>query len=241
YGSNFTYTINPSVLLFDQLKLFATMASAYKAPSLYQLFSQYGNEKLRPETTDSYEAGFDWEILKNVLSFNTVFYKYNTSNVIYFLSIPNPPFGKYENGEFQHDKGFESELKLTMGELTTSVYAAYVTGTLTDASGVRTNNLQRRPAHTYGASVYYQILKSFSAGLVYKYTGNRSDENFNTFPFTMVTLKHYNLLDAHLQVDASTHVSLFADLKNLLDEKYYDWVGYNTARFNFMAGAKLQF
>src|SRR6185312_5742822 len=185
YGSNFTYTINPSVLLFDQLKLFATMASAYKAPSLYQLFSQYGNEKLRPETTDSYEAGFDWEILKNVLSFNTVFYKYNTSNVIYFLSIPNPPFGKYENGEFQHDKGFESELKLTMGELTTSVYAAYVTGTLTDASGVRTNNLQRRPAHTYGASVYYQILKSFSAGLVYKYTGNRSDENFNTFPFTM--------------------------------------------------------
>jgi vitamin B12 transporter len=242
YGSNFTYTINPSVLLFDRLKLFATMASAYKAPSLYQLFSQYGNPKLRPETTDSYEAGFDWEILKNVLSFNTVLYKYNTGNVIYFYSESVSPFlSFYKNGEFQHDKGFESELKLAVGELRALAYAAYVTGTLTDASGVQTNNLQRRPAHTYGATVYYQILKSFSAGLIYKYTGDRSDENFNTFPATMVALKPNNLIDAHLQVDASRHISLFADLKNLLDEKYTDWLGYNTARFNFMTGAKWKF
>ncbi|MDB5139272.1 MAG: btuB 2 [Mucilaginibacter sp.] len=238
YGSNFTYTINPSVLLFDQLKVFATMASAFKSPSLYQLFSQYGTPNLKPETTTSYEAGFDWELIKKTLAFNTVFYKYDTKDVIYFLPENNPPYGKYENGAFQKDKGFESELKLTVDKLTASAYAAYVTGVQTDQYGVKTYNLNRRPRNTYGANVYYQFEKNFSAGLIYRYTGDRSDENYSTG--TLVTLKHYNLVDAHLQYDVNKRISLFADLKNLLDVKYTDWLGYNTSRFNFMAGIKYQ-
>ena len=243
YGNNFTYTVNPSVFIFDQLKLFGTIASAYKAPTLYQLFSPYGNIGLKPETTTSYEAGFDWEIIKNTLSFNTALYKNNTRDVIYFLDLPNPPFGIYKNGQNQRDKGFESELKLTVNKLTASAYAAYVTGILTDENGVASDNLFRRPKHTYGVNVYYRFLKNFSAGINYKYTGDRTDEKFDpvTFASSVVTLKPYNLIDAHLQFDASTHVSLFADLKNLLDEKYIDWLGYNTARFNFMAGIKYQF
>jgi vitamin B12 transporter len=238
YGSNFTYTVNPSLLLFDQLKIFTTISSAFKSPSLYQLFSQYGSLNLKPETTTSYEAGFDWELIKKTLSFNTVFYKYNTKDVIYFLTLTNPPYGKYENGSFQKDKGFESELKLNLDKLTASAYVAYVTGIQTDASGVETTNLNRRPKNTYGLNVYYQFEKSFSAGLTYRYIGDRSDENFTTG--TLVTLKHYNLVDAHLQYEVNKHISLFADLKNLLDAKYTDWLGYNTSRFNFMAGIKYQ-
>jgi vitamin B12 transporter len=48
------------------------------------------------------------------------------------------------------------------------------------------------------------------------------------------------LLDAHLQYSVNKQISLFADLKNLLDEKYTEWLGYNTRRFNFMAGVKYQ-
>lgn len=106
YGTNFTYTINPSLYIANQLKLFGTVASAFKAPSLYQLFSQYGNVGLKPESTTSYEAGFDWQPVKNTLSFNTVFYKYDTRDVIYFKNLANPPYGVYENGALQKDKGF---------------------------------------------------------------------------------------------------------------------------------------
>ena len=241
YGSNFTYTINPSILLADRFKIFGTMASAYKSPSLYQLFSQYGNVGLKPETTTSYEGGFDWQIIKKTLSFNTVFYKYDTKDVIYFFTQPVSPFNSfYENGEFQKDKGFESELKFSEDKLTASAYVAYVTGALTDATGTETANLYRRPKNTFGATVYYQFIKDFSAGLNYKYTGDRTDENFNTFPTSIITLKHYNLLDAHLQYAVNDHINLFADLKNLLDVKYTDWLGYNTSRFNFMAGIRYQ-
>ena len=196
---------------------------------------------MKPETTTSYEAGFDWELIKNTLSFNTVFYKYDTRDVIYFFSESAPPYASfYKNGQFQKDKGFESELKYSSDGLTASAYAAYVTGMLTDENGVNTGNLYRRPKNTYGITAYYQFVKSFSAGLVYKYTGDRTDENFNTYPTTIVTLKHYNLVDAHLQYQAYTRVSLFADLKNLFDVKYTDWLGYNTRGFNFMAGIRYQ-
>lgn len=242
YGNNFTYTINPSVLLFDQLKIFATAASAYKSPSLYQLFSQYGNLLLKPETTTSYEAGFDWEIVRNTLSFNTTFFKYDTKSVIYFLGLANPPYGVYANGELQKDKGFESELKYKQDKFNASAYWAYVTGMLTDQNGVTTGNLFRRPKNTFGVSAYYDFTTHFTAGLNYKLTGDRPDEEFNntTFTSSVVTLKAYSLLDAHFQYTINNHISLFADLKNLLDEKYTDWVGYNTSRFNFMAGIRYQ-
>lgn len=242
YGGNFTYTINPSLYLADQFKVFGTIASAYKTPSLYQLFSQYGNADLKPETTTSYEAGFDWQLIKNVLSFNTVFYKYDTKDVIYFFSESAPPYSSfYKNGSFQKDKGFESELKLNLDKLTASAYAAYVTGKQTDINGLETLNLYRRPRNTYGVNVAYQFIDNFSAGLNYKYTGDRSDKKFNAdYSTTIVTLKHYNLVDAHLQYQADKHISIFADLKNLFDEKYTDWLGYNTRGFNFMAGIKYQ-
>ena len=240
YGNNFTYTINPSILLANQFKIFATIASAYKSPSLYQLFSPYGNTGLRPETTTSYETGFDWELIKNMLSFNTVFYQYDTKNVIYFLGESTAPYGVYENGESQKNKGLESELKFKFDKLTASAYMAYVTGTLTDANGVFTNYLIRVPKNTFGVSVNYQFVKSFSAGITYKYTGDRIDDNFSTYPTSTLTLKHYNLVNTHLQCILSKQISLFADVKNLLDTKYTEWLGYNTRGFNFMAGIKYQ-
>jgi len=241
YGSNFTYTVNPSIFVFDQLKIFATMASAYKSPTLYQLYSPYHNIGLKPETTDSYEAGFEWEVIKRILFFNTAFYKYKTTDVIYFKNLPAFPFGIYENGEHQNDQGYESELKLKLDKLTAATYLSYVTGTLTDENGFNTGNLYRRPKFTFGANVNYQFTSDFSAGLIYKYTGDRTDEKFNAdYSTSIITLKPYGLLDAHLQYTINKHFSLFADFKNILDQKYTDWIGYNTSRFNFMAGIRYQ-
>ncbi|NOW93787.1 TonB-dependent siderophore receptor [Mucilaginibacter sp. SG564] len=242
YGDNFTYTINPSLFLADQFKIFGSIASAYKSPSLYQLYSQYGNVKLKPETTTSYEAGFDWEIVKNALTFNTHFYKRNAKDVIYFFTQSVSPFASfYQNGQFQKDKGFESELNYHADKLTAAAYYTYVNGKLTDEKGVQTANLYRRPKSTLGINFNYQVIEDFSFGVNYKYTGNRTDQNFATYPSTVVTLKHYHLADLHLELKATKNLRVFGDLNNLLDQKYTDWLGYNTMGINFMLGAKYQF
>ena len=242
YGDNVTYTINPSVVFADQFKLFATVASAFKAPTLYQLSSLYGNGSLKPETTTSYEAGFDWQIISNILSFNSLFYKRDTKNVIYFKTLPNFPYGKYENGAFEHDKGFESTLTLKLNQVSASTYAAYVTGSQTDASGVRTDGLIRRPKNTYGFYVNCQATKELSIDLNYKYTGDRTDTKFDpvTYAPSPVTLKHYNLVDGHIQYQVTNKLQLFGDLKNIFNAKYTDWLGYNTRGINFTAGLKYQ-
>lgn len=238
YGSNFTYTINPSVIIARELKVFGTIASAFKAPSLYQLQSQYGNPNLKPETTTGYEAGFDWTIT-NALSFNTVFYKRKTTNVIYFYTSPAYK-SYYKNGSLEDDKGFESELKYKKDDLTASAYAAYVTGTQTDALGNDTHNLLRRPRNTYGVNISYQVIKDLSVGLNYKYTGERSDTHYlNVPPYSRVEgLKAYNLFDLHVQANATKKLSVFVDLNNLFDVKYVDWIGYNTRGFNAYGGLK---
>ncbi|MEO3407217.1 TonB-dependent receptor [Mucilaginibacter sp. CAU 1740] len=240
YGDKFTYTVNPSVFLADQFKIFGTIASAFKSPSLYQLYSEYGNQKLNPEITTSYEAGFDWEIVKNALSFNTVFFKRNTKDVIYFKNINDFPYGIYENGQLQKDKGFESELKYHANGISASAYYAYVTGKLTNEIGSQSDNLFRRPKNTFGANFSYQLLTGLQFGVNYKYTGNRTDVDFSSAS-GQALLKHYNLVDLHLEYNATKNLNIFGDLNNVFDTKYVDWLGYNTRGINFVLGARYQF
>ncbi|MBS1526403.1 MAG: TonB-dependent receptor [Bacteroidetes bacterium] len=243
YGNNLTYTVNPSLFIADQLKLFGTIATAFKAPSIYQLSSQYGNADLKPETTTSYETGFDWEIIPDMLDFNTAFFKRDTKDAIYFYTEPIAPYRSfYKNGDSEHDKGFESELTFKAGSVNGLAYATYVTGSQIDASGTTINGLIRRPKNTYGVNFNYQVMTNLVFGLNYKYTGSTNDNLFNytTFTSSVVTLKQYNVFDAHLQWQACKKLMLFGDLKNIFDEKYSDWAGYAARGRNFMLGLKYQ-
>ncbi|RYF88434.1 MAG: TonB-dependent receptor, partial [Chitinophagaceae bacterium] len=57
YGNNQTYTFNPSYALGKGARIFGSIATAFKAPSLYQLYSSSGSRDLQPETSVNYEAG----------------------------------------------------------------------------------------------------------------------------------------------------------------------------------------
>ncbi|HVS91761.1 MAG TPA: TonB-dependent receptor [Mucilaginibacter sp.] len=236
YGNNFTYTINPSLFIADQLKVFGTIATAFKAPSLYQLSSQYGNPLLKPETTTSYEAGFDWEIIGNMLSLNTDFYKRDTKYIVFFFH------NKYENGSVENAKGLESELTFKLSEISVLVNCAYITGREFVTVDGHPSPLIRQPKNTFGANINYQMLKNFSFGVIYKYTGSTNDNLFNytTFSSSLVTLKQHNVFDAHLQWQCGKKLMIFSDLKNIFDEKYSDWAGYAARGRNFMLGLKYQ-
>ena len=52
-------------------------------------------------------------------------------------------------------------------------------------------------------------------------------------------LGSFNVLDVYAQYKVSTRLSLFTDVKNLLDENYVEFAGYQTKGINFNAGFKL--
>src|SRR5690625_7697626 len=69
YGRNITYNISPGYQLTENFKLFASAGTGFKAPTLEQLFGQFGaNPDLDPETSLNYQAGVDYRSSDNSFS-----------------------------------------------------------------------------------------------------------------------------------------------------------------------------
>ncbi|MGB4398967.1 MAG: TonB-dependent receptor [Daejeonella sp.] len=241
YGTNFTYTINPSYLISNRYKLFVNLSSAYRVPSLYQLFSQYGNLTLEPETSVSYEAGFDFN-LTDKLNLAFSYFKRDIDNVIDFGQVRPGVFG-YINQNNQKDNGFELELAFKpVSRIDLTAFYAHVNGEVTTPTS-ETFNLFRRPKDSFGLNAGFNVNRDFSFNLIYKYTGDRKDRYFDSSTFKTVNtdMDSYNMVDLYAQYKASSRLSLFTDIKNLLDEDYIDFSGYTTKGLNFNAGFRLDF
>ncbi|MBK7629344.1 MAG: TonB-dependent receptor [Ignavibacteriales bacterium] len=61
FGSQFTYRIAPSYMLWETgTKFKATIGTGFKAPSLYYLYDPaYGNENLNPEESFGWDFGIE--------------------------------------------------------------------------------------------------------------------------------------------------------------------------------------
>ncbi|MES3019107.1 MAG: TonB-dependent receptor [Bacteroidota bacterium] len=241
YGSNFTYTINPSYLIAERYKLFVNVSSAYRVPSLYQLFSQYGNLNLEPETSVSYEAGVDFNFTSN-LNFAFSYFKRDIDNVIDFGQVSPGKFG-YINQNNQKDNGFEVELGYEPSSVVSlNAFYAHVNGEVTTPAS-QTFNLFRRPKDSFGLNAGFDVTERLNFGLIYKYTGDRKDRYFDSSTFKTVdaNMASYNMVDLYAQYKPAARLTLFTDVKNLLDENYIDFSGYSTKGLNFNAGFKLDF
>ncbi len=240
YGNNFTYTINPSYVFAERYKVFVNVSSAFRAPSLYQLLSEYGNQSLKPETSITYETGFDFDILDN-LNLNFACFKRDITDVIDFGKVSPGKYG-YINQNKQKDRGFEVELGLKpISRINIKTFYAYVDGEIT--TPVNTSfNLFRRPKNSFGANAGVELNKAISFNFIYKFTDNRKDRYYDSTVSKTVeaNLASYNMLDVYFQYKPLGNLTLFTDVKNVLDEKYVEFAGYNTRGLNFNAGLKLE-
>lgn len=240
YGSNFTYTLNPSYLIKDRYKLFVNLSSAYRVPSLYQLFSEYGNIDLKPETATSYEAGFDLNFSENI-NLSLAYFKRNVENVIDFGQVVPGKYA-YINQNQQKDKGFEVELGFKpVSYIDLKAFYAFVDGEVSTPTNTAFN-LFRRPKNSYGLNAGFEVSKALSLNLIYKHTGERRDRYFDnsTFKTLEAELGSFNMLDAYLQYKPADRLTLFTDIKNILDENYTEFSGYQTKGLNFNAGFRLE-
>lgn len=239
YGTNFTYTINPSYIIANSYKLFVNFSSAYRVPSLYQLFSEYGNLGLKPETSTSFEAGFEWDLSKS-FNFSFSYFDRDIKNVIDFGQIVPNKFG-YINQNKQLDQGFEIEMGYKISSrLNLNAFYAYVDGNI-ETPLKKEFNLFRRPKNSYGFNLSLDLSSKTAFNLIYKRTGNRLDRYFDGSSFKTVeaNLAAFNMIDAYFQYKMKSNLTLFADVKNVLNEDYVEFSGYQTKGINFNSGFKL--
>lgn len=248
YGSHFVFNINPSYLVNKQVKLFANLSSAYRTPSLYQLFSEYGNKELDPESALTSEAGVQYFSTNKRFTARAVAFSRKVSDVIFFFYNPVTFRSQYINQDKQKDHGFELEGSYKITRTTTlKAFYTYTTGNITTREAGKDttyNNLLRRPKSSIGINLASQVSKSFLISTNLMSAGKRNDAYFDntTFATVYTTLKSYVLWDIYAEYGfIKNKLKVFTDLRNITDSKYTEISGFNTLGFNGYGGILFSF
>jgi len=241
YGNVFTYSINPSYLINNEVKIFANLSSGFSAPTLYQLYSAYRNPfgELKPERTNSsLETGIQYS-LSHFNARALYFRRSGKDNIIYYGANPNYPNGYYRNLDKQNDQGGEFEASLKAGPWTFSGNYTYTTGKVTTAVGGKDTsfyNLYRRPKNAVNLSAGMQVTRQLFLSAALRTVGKRIESIYASAPANAAS---YYTLDAYAEYKISPQLKAFADCKNLTNQQYFEVRGFNSKKFNFMAGISM--
>jgi vitamin B12 transporter len=233
YGNQLVYNFNPS---FDfksfPLKVLASYSTAFVTPSLYQLYSQYGNESLTPEENTTIEAGFETNLLSKKIRFSVVGFHREQTNYIGFSSAY-----KYINVEGTNKaKGVETELTIALNEK--MKWISNYTFTEVDEA------LDRLiPKHKVNSSFDYKITTRTTFNINYQYVDGRNDAFFDgsTYTTQKIVLGSYQLINASLNYELiKNRLNIFGAATNMLNEEFVENVGYNTLGSNFKLGLNIK-
>lgn len=248
FGSNTVFNINPSYFINKKVKLFANISSAYRTPSLYQLFSEYGNTNLKPEAGITTEAGLQYFSADNKFTSRAVAFNRKVKDVIFFYFNTSTFQSQYINQDKQKDNGFELETSYKTNKGTTiKAFYTYITGEITtqkNGKDTTYNNLLRRPKSSIGINIGSQLCKSLYVSSNLMSIGKREDAYFdnNTFSTVEVTLTSYVLWDVYAEYGLlKNKLKVFTDLRNIAGSKYTEISGFNTLGFNGNGGIRFTF
>ena len=241
YGNNFVYDTNLAFGIVKNetinLKLISSYSTAFIAPSLYQLYSDYGATNLAPETNRTFEFGFDSKLGKQ-WALSAVYYNRLEENKVIFLNLPTPPYGMYANALETIDvSGIEADVTFTISEeLITTVGYAFVD---------KTSDIDYIPKNKLTASFVVNPIKNLAISTMFKNVGKRSlFDAFGSFGEAGkdVILPSYSLLDMNVNYKVlEGKVLFFGSITNLLNEEYEETIGFNTRGRNFKMGIRIQF
>jgi vitamin B12 transporter len=245
YGYNSSYSIAPAYYITNNIKVFTSYSTGFKAPTLLQLYGPFGaNEKLKPQHSVSTEIGFQSDLFERKVSTQFTYYWRTIEDIINY-SYSNG----YFNQDMQKDQGLEiNETVKISNKINFQATYNYVTGKVTtkDENGQDKSfyNLIKRPKNHFSFLFQFNLTNNLFASLNLQYSGNRTDYYFNpvnNYQIEEVGLDPYFLLNAYAEYKLLNHrVLVFLDLKNITNEKFTETYGYNTIGFNITTGLRFQ-
>jgi vitamin B12 transporter len=248
YGSNFAFNVNPYYLLSKQWKVFANVSSGYKTPSLYQLFSQYGNKDLNPETSVNLEGGVQYFTKDEKASIRAIYFQRRVRDAIAFFFNPATFASQYINQDRQKDNGFELDARFNVNDkVHVKAFYSYADGEVTTKKGGKDTtffNLYRRPLSTLTLQLGSQVTKALFVSANLQAVSNTTDVTFEppTYAQREIKLKNYVLINLYGEYAiVQNRFKIFADLRNVSNENYATIYGYSSARFNAYGGFRFSF
>lgn len=245
FGNATTLGANGTLRLTDNLRLRASYGEGFKAPTLFQLLSDYGNTALRPERTKSYDAGLEYTAGPVHAAFTV--YRRDSRNLIAYVSCylqttgicTNRPFGTYDNLGKARAEGAETELTLRPDSHVTlrSIYTYTRARNLTPGNANLGNDLARRPRHALTLSSDWETSHGhLSLGADLHLTSRSFDDAANT-----ARLPGGATATIRASLPIHDRITLTARVENLFDTRIQTAAGYGTLGRGAFAGLRVRY
>ncbi|MCO5155675.1 MAG: TonB-dependent receptor [Aquamicrobium sp.] len=238
FGGHTTWRATASYL-FDQTgtRLHSSFGTGFRAPSLYELYSDGGDPTLRPETSRSFDIGVEQRFLDGRLVADLTYFHLEIDNRIFWVDdFGGPPWGYYDQvaGGTTSD-GVEASFSYAATDWL-DLGGSYTYTNSRNSDGTRS---WRVPRHAVTLAATARPAEKWTVSADLKYAADTID--FDWTAYADVKLDDYVLLNAKIayQVNESTEVYLRGE--NLLDQDYQVVRGYNTPGIAAYAGFKAKF
>lgn len=206
-------------------------STGFKTPSLFQLYSSYGNLNLRPEkavsSSVSYENKYSEQLFISMTLFDSQF-----ENLIVIKGSPQ----RYENVSATRTVGTEFLGSFSSVE-TNSDYSLAI-GYQEPRDLSQNNWLVRRALRTASLKVNQNFGDSFSIAAQVNHTGNRRDREAGG---RYLTIEDYTLLNLIANFKWTDEATVFARIDNVTALTYQTAYGFYTQGTDYKAGMNFSF
>jgi vitamin B12 transporter len=233
FGQHYTGQLAAAWALPTSTVIRASWSQGYKAPSLYQLYSPYGNTGLNPEQSTGWDAGVEQRLWEDRVTLSATYFLTNFKNLIEFENCPGSPLcdtigqagGYYDNLDVAKASGVElqASARLTSALAVAANYSHIKTVDETPGSPTYGQQAYHRPEDAANASVSYTWTNRLNTTVAARFSGYSLDQNFNVYPTETVRLGGYTLLDLRVSYPVSDQLEVYGRIDNATN-KYYETV-----------------
>jgi vitamin B12 transporter len=222
----------------------SSFSQGFKAPSLYQLYSNYGNLQLSPESDESWDAGIEQHLWDRRLMMSATYFQRYSRDLIEFFNCPslavcpNPAGGYYANiaRAAAHGVELQSTLSVTDDLTFTGNYTLTDTEDKSPGSAIFGNELPRRPKDMANLSADYRWTAQLTTSATVRYAGPSYDDTAN-----QIKLGGYVLADLRAAYAVLERLEVYARIENLTGKHYETEYQYGTLGRVAYAGVRATF
>lgn len=246
YSSSFGFNsyggVDLAYLINENLRLFADANSAVRLPTFtdlyYQAATQRGNPALKPEKSQTIEAGIKWHKESWNIS-GSVFRRFG-QNVIDWIKYPDSTVWVSRNLTQVNASGANATVEYSFqSPLLQHISLSYSYLTMDkSATGFESKYALDYLRNKFLATLQHRIWKNFSASWDFSYN-DRAGQYSDFSSGQLTNYKPYFLLDGRLLWEQK-HWTIFIDGDNLLNQHYADYGGLIQPGFHFRGGIKLK-
>ena len=248
FGNHTTFGANAALALRTGTTVRASYGEGFKAPTLYQLFSDYGNRGLDPETARNFDIGVEQAFLADRARVGVTYFNRRSRNQIDFRDCSpveqttagsicvDRPFGVYDNVARAEADGVEVSLALRpVDALTLTANYSYIHTENRSIGANFGNTLARRPEQTASVNADYRFAVGLSVGGTVSLVGDSFDDAANA-----TRLDGYALASIRAEMPITDQVALYGRVDNLTDARYQTVAGYGNYGRAAYGGVRLR-